>query len=632
MSGKFLARASALSLAFMLAACGGDDGSTPLAGGNNTNGSGNDTNGSDNDSGDNSGQAAQASSIRLLTDIPSIDTAGKSRATISALVRGSGGVLLSDAPVTFSADQNAFLQQLDSATNESGSAQAILTSQGDPRNRTVNVTAESGSASSTIGVAVTGTSISISGPTVVANQDVANYFVQLTDSAGNGIAGEEISVTSSGNNQIQASSLSTNGSGAINFTLNANNEGTDTIAVSAYEDSGRVSTRSVVTISEDSFKFETPTQGKEIEIGLDDQDNPITGTVTIAWNQSGNAVDGGDIEFSTTRGTFANDGTFQKVSTNASGKATVQIKSNNAGQALITATEIDSSGKPGISTQRSIEFVALAPETIALRATRTQISINDQTTLVATIKDNSGNKVKNARVTFNLSDITNGTLSPGSAITDSQGRASTTYQSSDGTSERQDITVTAIAEKDNGSTISDTEKLTVAGKALTITVGTGNEIFEKNETFYEQPWGILVTDANGNPSVNQTVELSVIPLRFSQGSYLKDEDADPKWVQTTKATCDTEFSDADNGIQIANPASVPSTVQTDNNGSLQFNVLYPKGECNWVDVRLTATSAVSGFSSYASADYRLPCSAEDLNASAPPGGDKSKYNTVSECR
>ena len=31
MSGKFLARASALSLAFMLAACGGDDSSSPLA-------------------------------------------------------------------------------------------------------------------------------------------------------------------------------------------------------------------------------------------------------------------------------------------------------------------------------------------------------------------------------------------------------------------------------------------------------------------------------------------------------------------------------------------------------------------------------------------------------------------------
>ncbi|WP_144780094.1 Ig-like domain-containing protein [Marinobacter maritimus] len=625
MSGKILARAAAISLTLILAACGGDESSTPLAGGNNTNGSGSD-NGTD------SSQSTQASSIQLLTDIPSIDTAGKNRATISALVRGPGGVLLPDVPVLFSADQNAFLQQLDSVTGEAGNAQAILTSQGDPRNRTVSVTAQSGTASSTISVAVTGTSISISGPTAVANQDAASYFVQLTDSAGNGIASENILVTSSGNNPIQASSLTTNGSGAVNFTLTASNGGTDTITVSAYEGSSKVSTKSTVTISEDSFVFDTPPQGQEIEIGLDSQNAPITETVTVTWNQNGAAVNGGDIEFSTTRGTFANNDTVQKISTNASGQATVQIKSNNAGQALITATEIDSSGNPGISTQRSVEFVALSPETIELRATRTQISTNDQTTLVATIKDDSGNKVKNARITFSLSDITNGTLSPGSAITDSQGRASTTYQSSDGTSGRQDITITAVAEKENGSTISDTEQLTVAGKALTITIGTGNEIFEKNETFYEQPWGILVTDANGNASINQTVELSIIPLRFSKGSYDRDDNADPKFTPTITTTCDTNFADANNGIQIANPASVPTTVQTDDSGSIQFNVLYPKGECNWVDVRLTATSAVSGFSSSASTDYRLPCSAEDLNASAPPGGSQSKYNTVTQCQ
>lgn len=40
MSGKFLARASALSLAFVLAACGGDDNSTPLVSGGGSNGGG----------------------------------------------------------------------------------------------------------------------------------------------------------------------------------------------------------------------------------------------------------------------------------------------------------------------------------------------------------------------------------------------------------------------------------------------------------------------------------------------------------------------------------------------------------------------------------------------------------------
>ncbi len=619
MSGKFLTRASAITLALLLAACGGGgDGSSPLASTGDSE-SATETTDTDTDTGS---ETEAAASIQLITDIPTIDTAGQTQATITALVRKSGGVLLADAPIEFTADQNAVLQQLATATDDAGSAKASLSSSGDPRNRTITVTATSGSVSESISLKATGTSISLNGPTTVGNADIASYTVKLTDSSGEGIGNVETTITSNNGNPISASTLTTDDSGTVTFSLEATNGGDDTVTVSAYSGESRVSTSATVSIAEDSFVFGTPAENTEIDIA------PNTETITVTWSKNGTPVEGQEIEFSATRGSFANGQVTQKVATDATGTASVVIQSNDAGPSLITATGKNADGSIGVSTQRNVEFVAVAPETIDLRATRTQISVNDQTTLVATVRDINGNLVKNTRVNFSVSDNTNGTLSPAYAVTDSQGQASTTYISSETLSDKDGIEVTATIEKQDSTLVSAKETLTVAGEALTITLGTGNEIEEKNTTFYEQPWGVLVTDANGNPSANQTVELSVIPLQFKQGVYVEDEEGDPKWVNTPTLTCNTPHVDSVYGIDIANPATAPTTIQTEDDGTYQFNITYPKSECNWVLVEVTATSSVAGVDSSAKTQFVLPCLADDLNASSPPGGSSSKYNTV----
>lgn len=97
MSGKFLARASALSLAFMLAACGGDESSTPLA---STDGSGGSSNG-----GSGNGDPEQSISLELGTGSGSAFQSGQMN--VSATSLSAGGSTRLEFNVVNATDGNA---------------------------------------------------------------------------------------------------------------------------------------------------------------------------------------------------------------------------------------------------------------------------------------------------------------------------------------------------------------------------------------------------------------------------------------------------------------------------------------------------------------------------------------------
>lgn len=148
MSGKFGLTMAASLLSLLLVACGGDSGSSPLAGpGNNTGGGG-----------DDDGGQVTAGSINLLSDSPQIGTAANSQVTLTATVQDSNGVLLPEVPVTFSTS-GAALQVVNAVTDPNGNAQAILTNSSNPQNRTISVTATAGGQTDTVSVQATGTEI-----------------------------------------------------------------------------------------------------------------------------------------------------------------------------------------------------------------------------------------------------------------------------------------------------------------------------------------------------------------------------------------------------------------------------------------------------------------------------------------
>ncbi|MBQ0831198.1 Ig-like domain-containing protein [Marinobacter sp.] len=604
MSGKFFARASALSLAFMLAACGGDDDSTPLAGNGNNNGSGGGTEEPTNPS-------VNIGSVQLLASTPAMGSSGQDKAIITALVRDQNGILTPDVGVNFEASNNGSLIVTAPTTSKSGQASAELSTQGDARNRTISVTASANSISGSVNVDVTGTTMNLTGPSAISNGASANFEARLLDSAGQGISNTVVSISSQ-NNTVSTTSVSTDSAGRVQFLLDAQAGGLDTLSVAAYEGESRISAQLDVNISADNFVFDG-TDAIELEVGSSKE-------ISVRWNQNGSPVVGQSVRFVSTRGTLsAND-----VLTNAQGIATASISSNDVGIAEITASAESSEGSQ-IEATKSIEFVSSSPQTITMRASKTQVSTNGEASIITTVKDANGNLVKNAAVEFSLIDSTGGTLLPGSVKTDSQGRAISTYKSTSSISEKDGVQVTATITRKDGTSESKSLFLTVAGRALTLILGTGNTISAPSETTYDMPWSVLVTDANGNASANQSVQLSILPLEFTKGSYVW---AEKKWEIDPTETCQTNHADANNGTEIANPASAPNSVVTDAVGSIEFNIRYPKGECSWVKVRLTATSNVEGFSSSNTREFTLPCLADDLSDEgvSPPGGNGSPYN------
>ncbi|WP_254774620.1 Ig-like domain-containing protein [Marinobacter sp. AC-23] len=360
MSGKFFARASALSLAFMLAACGGDDDSTPLAGNGNNNGSGGGTEEPTNPS-------VNIGSIQLLASTPAMGSSGQDKAIITALVRDQNGILTPDVGVNFEASNNGSLIVTAPTTSKSGQASAELSTQGDARNRTISVTASANSISGSVNVDVTGTTMNLTGPSAISNGASANFEARLLDSAGQGISNTVVSISSQ-NNTVSTTSVSTDSAGRVQFLLDAQAGGLDTLSVAAYEGESRISAQLDVNISADNFVFDG-TDAIELEVGSSKE-------ISVRWNQNGSPVVGQSVRFVSTRGTLsAND-----VLTNAQGIATASISSNDVGIAEITASAESSEGSQ-IEATKSIEFVSSSPQTITMRASKTQVSTNGEAAL-----------------------------------------------------------------------------------------------------------------------------------------------------------------------------------------------------------------------------------------------------------
>lgn len=599
MSGKFLARAAAMSLALFMAACGGDDSSTPLSGTGNGNGG-------------SPSEQFTVGSIQLLSSTPAMGSSGQDKTTITALVRDKNGILTPDVPVDFVASNNGSLAILSPVTSETGRASAELSTEGDARNRTISVTATAGSVSKSVDVAVTGTTLNLTGPSAISNGASAKYEARLLDSAGQGIGNTPVTISST-RNTVSAASLTTDSAGRVQFSVSAQNGGTDTLSVSAFNNESRITERLELSVSADNFAFDSNVPS-EVEVNRPQN-------ISITWNQNGAPVAGRAVTFSTTRGSLSP----RTATTNSQGVATVRLSSNDVGVAEITALANSSSGIQ-IEAKESLEFVSSSPYTVSIRASKTQVSTNGEASIISTVRDRNGNLVKNANVYFSLTDPTGGTLEPGIVKTDSQGRAISTYKSTTSISDKDGVLVSAKIERNDGSSRTQSITLTVAGRALTLILGTGNTISAPSESTYDMPWSVLVTDANGNASASQPVQLSVLPLEFSTGRY-EWSDASELWVPVDTTPFPTNHSDPA-GTEIANPASAPNDVLTDAVGSAEFNIRYPKGECNWVRVRLTATSNVEGFSSSNSREFTLPCLSDDLNDQAvtPPGGKNSPYN------
>ena len=571
--------------------------------------------------------------VTIQTSLPQIPSDSSKLATITALVRDASNRAVSGAAVDFTAS-SGILTVTQGTTDATGAATATLSAANDPTNRNVTITASVGPSTATIVVPVVGTTLTLTGPASLVQGSTGTFSVTLADSGKSPITATTVTLVSAGNT-VTPATIMTDSSGTGSFQVKATQAGSDTVTASALGQSASQG----LSVSNQSFAFTTPTEGV-----LAPLNTPLT--VTIHWTSSGVAVAGQTVSFSSTRGTLS----APTAVTNASGNATITVSASTAGPGIIAASAT------GVSAQRDVTFIATTPTQIDVQASPATIATSGQSTITAIVRDAAGNLVDNQTIAFQLTDVTGGSLSVATVVTNSSGIAQTVYTASNTPSTSNGVTVTATVQ---ATGLNKSATLTVGGQTVFLSLGTGRVIGENAaKTQFQMPWVVQAVDSSGNPVNNVTITLAIHSALGSDGFYAYGkgsyEVCGSSWVQynTTATcpgngpvTCDNEDlqltgvyevgEDTNNNGKL-DPGDVavatPGSVITASDGSGNFLVEYPEDHALWVQATLTATATVQGTQSSTEATFVLPMLATYLSdTSSQPPGFRSPYGVAASC-
>jgi Bacterial Ig-like domain (group 1) len=597
--------------------------------------------------------------LTLSTSVPQISSNGASSATLKALVRDANNNVQKGVVVNFAVTSGTLVVTNPTGTGQgttdaTGTVIATLTAAPNPQNRDIIVTATAGSApAATVSVTVIGTSLSISGPASLVLNTPGSYTVSLTDSGAAGIPNQTVNLTSALGNTVPAT-ITTNAAGQAQFTLTPTVSGNDTITATAL---GQAYAEPI-TISSQSFAFTAPlpippAANEQIDIGT----AASAVAVTVKWLSGTTPQAGKTINFAATRGTLS----APSAVTAADGTATVTIYSGSAGPATISAADQANT----VSAQILVNFIATTPAAISMQASPTSVGLTDTSDITATIRDANNNLVPGQTVNFTLSDITQGSLSQATAITNAEGVASTTYKASTTASATNGVVITGTVQGVTPA-LTTTTSLTVGGQTVFLSLGTGNTIGVYSQTQYSQAYSVQAVDASGGGVPNIPITFTVKSLGYAKGYWTPNPGGTPAWMQVlrTAANDPDDYSlNGDNGCQSEDvngngildvtttstedyngngrldPGLVVSTTEasgqsstTGSDGSAAVTLIYPKDHARWVAVELTATATVNGTQNSATATYWLPILAADVaDATVNPPGINSPYGQATTC-
>ncbi|MEO3678546.1 Ig-like domain-containing protein [Rheinheimera sp. FR7-31] len=581
-------------------------------------------------------------SVALIADNLQLGTGVSDQVELTALVRDANNVVISGVPVVFSTDSGE-LAPLDDATAENGTARATLTTQTDKSNRTMLVTARVQQQVAQLTITVVGNQLEISAPESIVLGDTVNVDVFLTDSNGSGIQGTEVQVASALDNTLSDDSPATSGtSGKASFTYTATNSGNDVLTVTA----AGITALANINVSADAFAFLTMTDASDEALPGDPVQEVALNTaqqIEVEWLVNDAANPAAMVNFATTRGVIADaaanlaNDVSTSNETDAQGVAEAYIRSEYAG--LVTLSATGGTGDNAVSAKKVIEFVATEPAVIETQAIPAQVGPGESSTVRAVVRDANNNPVKNQTVVFSLDNAAGGSISSGTAITNSQGVATTVFTADTTTGagvEGENLQVQAALQGNN--TVSDSTSIAVGERTLFFRFGTGNTIQKPSESTYRKEFSVIVTDSSGNLVENQTLNLSVTPISYYKGDWVRNPAVGSflSWVPSPNAIeCPNEDANL-NGVMDdgedntglgnnngeltpGNRVTAPQTITADENGIAVFFITYPQDVGGWMTVRLQVSGSSAGTENVTYREYRLPYSQDDADdeANAP---------------
>ena len=580
---------------------------------------------------------SSATQMTLMVSSASLQTDGSSTITVTATLKNSTNAIVSGQAVRFSASSGTL--SADSATSGSaGTAVVTLNSNDNKTNRTITITATSGSLTKTVQVAVQGTTLGFGGDTSAVLGTPTTMSVNVLDGANKAVANQIVTLSSAAGNPVPTTAT-TNSTGTATFSFTPQVAGNDTITASALG----VSLTQSLAVSAMNFTITSPSATASYAVSTC---QPVT-----AYLASGTTA---NVKFATTRGSIyassvacaaGGGGTSVDVtptSTSSSSTATAYVKSATVGDAQVTATATDNNGVTG-SAKRTLNFIATTPSQIQVQSSSSVLAVNGSASVTALVRDANGNPVYNQTVQFSAPNG-GGSPSPAEATTNASGVATTTFTADATTSGFSSVVVRA--ELKSNSSIYATSTLTVAGLATNVVLGTdGLVVLLSDPVKYRLAWTAVISDSAGAPIPNQQVVASIRGVRFAKGQYTATTSG---WSVASALVCPAEDAnnngvvdsgevgdvDGDGVLEPNGAATVhipnasTSSATTDASGNATFYVDYLPSYAGWVAVELKVTAVVSGSNAVASQVFWLNTPASAINnTSVSPAFQYSPFGT-----
>ena len=574
--------------------------------------------------------------LTLGTSGNTVKTDNSDSVNITAVVLNAARAPVIDIPVKFttiSEDGSAGAGQISASTlltDENGAAEITFSSGvGDKRNQIVTVEAtvdEIGSKQ--IPIQVTGSYL------IVTNEGEA--ILNLGGSS----TTLKIAVRDAANAPVYdvpvTLSLAANSTGTVNFDPSTGRTDISgefrTVLTGTGLGTAIVNAESIGATGTQVYKVEDP--NKEFRIFEPAQD--VT-SLTTHTSQMVRVMAKGyqKIVFATSVGAW--DGTEKRVITKQveNGVAQAVFMSSDAGTATI---QVYPSDTPAITDSIRIAISAPSSEAskIFFQTSATVVApstseVKNSVTLIAEVTNEKNQVVFGAPVLFSIITPIGGGeyVSPAIAFTDASGIVTSVFTSGSLVAGADGVQVRAeLIDKDAFDTVS----IIISGQAASLTIGHSTEVQTLNEeTTYQLPMSVLVTDANGSPVKQSLVSLNLWPSHFRTGYWQYTLFSNGVYsncipiIEGTRPNEDVnrnlimdEGEDINQDGQLTPPLSaagaVPATLVTDETGIANFYLIYTKASSAWIVDELTASTVVSGTETRSTYRFVLPWAKSDAVA------------------
>ena len=567
--------------------------------------------------------APVVASIEMTATKYSVTTTGTDESTVTVYAKDASGAAMTAANINISTSKGLISAPI-VTTDATGKGTFTFTAGSEKTNQVAAITASSGGANKSLPISITGTTLTLTASKTSTQQADPTPIVLtglVRDAGGSAVVGASLTLTSFLGNSFTAVSgsgttltLTSDATGSISATYNGNILGDDIVTLAGM---GVQKTQNI-RISNSLFAFEALLPDNVVAIGA-------SRTLTVNWiNADGSAHVGGVVNFTNS----------------SSGSLTLPTVVDGTGKATVLFTA-GLTASPDVVTARSADLTLSAQVTLDVRATtaaRIDVQVTPSTiapsvgaltstaTVTATVRDGTNNAVAGKIVNFRLLSGPGGGeyVSPGSAVTNAGGEATTTFYGGSSTSGQDGVVIEATVD---GKT--NTTTLTIGQVAAQISIGTTNKISKKTvgglEVGYELPFSVTVIDSNSNAVPGATVYLGLYPVRFYTGTValgktgkFANEDLNRNsFLDTGEDGAVGEYPVGgplavwDNGsegqaatLNSSTPgngnldptavASIPLFITTDATGMGAFKVTYAKSYGNWVDVEITASTQIVG--------------------------------------